>query len=270
MTPSAVHPRVSVSLMCAARWPLAQSLEYLATVGVGAISVTGSQLAIDREEAISRILASGMQVASVGTGGASLIDDPAATRARLASIIDAAVQLGSPFAFSVSGPTPARMPGDEAYARLIACLPEANAYAQEQGIRLAIEHSSIATRQLGFVHTLADACWLADEADVDVVVELQNCWYERGLPQIFAAHHARFAIVNVSDFLVGEELKLNRRVPGDGSIPLEWLLGSLLEAGYAGTFDLEYLGPAIEAEGYASAIARGVDWLSERLSLWGV
>ena len=53
-------------------------------------------------------------------------------------------------------------------------------------------------------------------------------------------------------------------------MPLEWLIGALLDAGYAGMFDLELLGPAIEAEGYAGAIRRGLDWLSERLTRWGV
>ncbi|VWX51839.1 sugar phosphate isomerase/epimerase [Novosphingobium sp. 9U] len=264
-----VHPRVSVSLISAGRWPLAQSLEYLASLGVGAISVTGSQLAAGAE-AVSQILASGMQVVSVGTGGLSLIDTPELTLDRLTPVIEAAADLGSPCAFAPSGPTPALMPSDDGFARLIACLPTADAAARERGVRLAIENSSIATRQLGFVHTLADACWLAEEADVGVVVELQNCWYERGLPRLFATHHDRFAIVNVSDFLLGEELKFNRRVPGDGSIPLEWLLAHLLDAGYGGYFDLEYLGPAIEQEGYASAIARGVTWLSERLEGWGV
>ena len=77
-------------------------------------------------------------------------------------------------------------------------------------------------------------------------------------------------MVQVSDFMVGEPLMYNRRVPGDGSMPLEWMLERLLDAGYMGDFDLELLGPAIEKEGYPSAIRRSVDWLSERLRSWGV
>jgi sugar phosphate isomerase/epimerase len=80
----------------------------------------------------------------------------------------------------------------------------------------------------------------------------------------------RITVVQVSDYLVGETTRMNRRVLGDGSIPLEWLLGQLLDAGYKGMFEIETLGPAIEAEGYASAIRRSLDWLNQRLISWGV
>lgn len=269
MSAIAAHPRVSVSLVSAMRWPLAQSLDYLIRLGVGAVSLTVARLGNRPDEAIALVRKSGMRVASIGTGGACLIDDAQSTLARLRPLIDCAAAFGCPHAFTVSGPAPERMPTDEAFDRLAVMLGLANACALQSGVRLGVEHSSIANRELGFVSSLAAACELAERADMGVVVELQNCWYECGLPRLFRDHHERFQIVNVSDFRVGEELKFNRRVPGDGSIPLEWLIGSLLDEGYAGDFDLEFLGPAIEAEGYESAIARGVEWLSERLTRWG-
>jgi len=58
-------------------------------------------------------------------------------------------------------------------------------------------------------------------------------------------------------------------VPGDGDIPLERILATVLEAGYAGCFDLELIGPAINDEGYASAVHRGLDWLGETLTRFG-
>lgn len=264
-----VHPRVSVSLVCAARLPLADALDLFTQLGIGAVSLTHARLGDNREVALERVRQSGMAVASIGTGGIELIDNAQATLERLIPLIDAAAAAGCAEAFTVSGPAPERMPTDQAFDRLTATIGLARAYALQRGVRLGVEHSTAATRSLGFLGSLADACDLAERADLGVVVELQNAWYERRLPQLFRQHCARFQIVNVSDFKLGEELKFNRRVPGDGSIPLEWLLGELLDAGYAGYFDLEFLGPAIEAEGYESAIARGVDWLSERLTRWG-
>ena len=52
-------------------------------------------------------------------------------------------------------------------------------------------------------------------------------------------------------------------------VPLERLLGSLLDAGYAGAIDLEILGPRIEKEGYASAIRRSLDRAGEILAHLG-
>jgi sugar phosphate isomerase/epimerase len=58
-------------------------------------------------------------------------------------------------------------------------------------------------------------------------------------------------------------------VPGDGDIPLERVIGNLLDAGYTGRFDIEMLGPHIEAEGYESAVPRAVGWLSTTLDRLG-
>jgi sugar phosphate isomerase/epimerase len=265
-----VHPRISLNLICALRWSIDQQLAFIHSAGLGAISLTTSQLGTHPDEVIGKIRAAGLQVVSVGSGGVSLIESEAATLAGLAGLIETAVALGSPVAFCVSGPCPARMSTDEAFDRLASTLGPAIAYAQSKGVRLTIEHSSPATRANGFVHSLGDAIDLSCQTGVGIAVELQNCWYERKLARMLSQHVDRFMIVQYSDFLVGEELRLNRRVPGDGSMPLEWMIAQLLDAGYEGYFDLEMLGPSIEAEGYASAIARGIEWLSQRLTSWGI
>ena len=53
---------------------------------------------------------------------------------------------------------------------------------------------------------------------------------------------------------------------GDGDIPLRRIIGQVLDAGYEGVFDLELVGPAIESEGYRSALARSCAQLSDLLS----
>ena len=267
---SDVHPRISLNLISAMRWSIDQQLALIHSSGLHAISLTTSQLGERPDEVIGKIRAAGLQVVSLGSGGVSLIDNDAATLAGLHPLIDAAVALDCPVAFCVSGPCPARMSTDEAFDRLASTLGPAIAYAQSKGVRLTLEHSSPAMRAHGFVHSLADAIDLSCETGVGIAVELQNCWYERKLARMLSQHVNRFMIVQYSDFLVGEELRLNRRVPGDGSMPLEWMIGQLLDAGYKGYFDLELLGPRIEAEGYASAIGRGIEWLSRRLTCWGI
>ena len=58
-------------------------------------------------------------------------------------------------------------------------------------------------------------------------------------------------------------------MPGDGAIPLPQILGALAEAGYTGAFDLELLGPRIEAEGPAAAVARAAQRVGELLTQIG-
>ena len=80
------------------------------------------------------------------------------------------------------------------------------------------------------------------------------------------ARTARIAIVQVSDFKVGTMSASDRVVIGDGDIPLRRLCGALADAGYDGWYDIEFLGPAIEAEGYEAV----VPWAIARFrGLWG-
>ena len=71
--------------------------------------------------------------------------------------------------------------------------------------------------------------------------------------------------MQICDFTIGTFDTPNRSVIGDGDIPVERLLQMLIDAGYRGAFDVEILGPRIEAEGYAHAIRRSVAYASEIL-----
>jgi sugar phosphate isomerase/epimerase len=265
-----VHPRVSVNTISSITWTLEQDIAFYTGAGIEVMNLISAKLGPDPQAGIEALRRAGLRTNLMSTGGASLIDSGEKTLDALKPTIDAASAAGCASFYTVTGPQPERMTTDEAYGRLVECLQPANAYAKAKGLRLAIEHTSTATRHHGFIHTLTDAIELSKDADIGITLELQNCWYERHLARLFKENVERFAVVQVSDFKVGEEIKFNRRVLGDGSMPLEWLLGLLLEAGYKGYFDIEVLGPSIEAEGYASAITRSVDWLSERLRAWGV
>ena len=72
-------------------------------------------------------------------------------------------------------------------------------------------------------------------------------------------------LVQVSDYVLGDRSAPCRAVIGDGVIPVERLLGDLLEAGYTGVFDLELVGPRIQQEGATSATRRAAENLSEIL-----
>ena len=92
-------------------------------------------------------------------------------------------------------------------------------------------------------------------------MELNACWAERGLAETIRKGADRIRLVQVSDFTIGTVASSQRLVPGDGDIPIERILGRVLDAGYAGVFDLELIGDAITAEGYDAAVPRAVDAL---------
>jgi len=276
MAAMALHPRVSVNMISSMNWTLQQDLAYYKQEGFGNVGLlyfklTGMQPG-GLAAAMDAIRAAKLRFSCMACDRADLVAMPLEGQPALAfykPAIDTAAALGVPACYIVTGPIPKGMQTDEAYARLAATLTPVVAYAKSKGVRFALEHNSVSTRDNGFVHTLADAIWLSKECGIEICLELQNCWIERDLKRVFRDNLGRIPFVQFSDFKVGENLRYNRFVPGDGDIPLEWLVGTLLEVGYKGFFDLEVLGPKIEEEGYASAIRRSVDWLSERLTRWG-
>jgi sugar phosphate isomerase/epimerase len=271
-----MHPRISVSQISSFSWTIEQDLEFYAEEGIGTAGILFLKLEPDVPTGIEQIQRSGVQASWMVAGqmGAELIapapDQPSRALEILGPAIDAAAALGAPPCYFTSGSTPPRMPTDEAYDALVTALGPVSDHAAARGVPLAIENNSVTTRNNGFLHTLSDAVDLSRDTGIGIVLELQNAWMERNLAQMFKEHVDRFAVVQISDFVVGEDARLNRAVPGDGSVPLEWILERLLDAGYEGLFEIEVIGPRAEQEGYASAIRRSVAWLTERLEKWGV
>jgi sugar phosphate isomerase/epimerase len=56
-----------------------------------------------------------------------------------------------------------------------------------------------------------------------------------------------------------------RAVPGDGDLAIGSFIEAALDAGYTGAFELEQVGPKIEAEGHAPALRRAVERASALL-----
>lgn len=265
-----MHPRLSIDLISTLRTSLADDLAMLDRLGAPWFGFPLLKIEDDIAAGVAAIRASGHRVSIVAatTADVSMLTAHEAL-AVLRPAIDVAHDVGSPICYFTAGRTPPRMTTDDACAALVAALPDSVAYARERGVRLAIENNSITNRTIGFVHTLPDAIRLAEEAGIEICLELQNCWYERDLARIFRQNAHRFALVQVSDFRVGDALRLNRSVPGDGAMPLAWMIGQLLDAGYAGLFDVELIGPRIDEEGAESALRRGAAWMGEFLSARG-
>ena len=263
-----MHPRICVNGISTFKWTMAEDLAFYKQEGIKVVNIPVLKFAADPQADIEAVKKSGLIIASTSAGGKiDLIGGNALEILKPA--IDIASAVGSPSLYIIAGTTPSRMSTDEAYAAFVKILPPVCAYARSKGVWMSIEHNSHATRQTGFIHGFRDAAELSRDADIGITLEMQNCWYERHLEQLFKENVDRITIAQVSDFVVGEELRLNRRVPGDGDMPVAWMIEKLLKAGYKGYFDLEYLGPSVDKEGYASAVRRGIKWLTETLTTLG-
>ena len=143
------------------------------------------------------------------------------------------------------------------------------ARAKELGITFAVEPTNSLRLDISFIFTLRDSLELARAIGSGVVLELACCWYERGFEELLRKNMEMITLVQIADFKIGTLSSPDRSAIGDGDIPLERLLGIVLDAGYEGMFDLELIGPKIEAEGYLSATRRSLERASDMLDRLG-
>jgi sugar phosphate isomerase/epimerase len=215
--------------------------------------------------------ASTVRIATVNHGFAQSPDldrDAGGALAAMLDAIDKADALGAGAIYLLSGGR-GGLDWEAAARRFADLLAPARDAAAARGIRLLVENANAFNADIHIAHTLADAILLAETAGIGVCVELHACWAEAGLPRLFREAMPAIGLVQVSDYVLGDRTTPCRAVPGDGVIPLERLLGDLLDAGYEGLFDLELIGPRIAAEGARAATARAAERRSDLLTELG-
>ncbi|MGE3692738.1 MAG: sugar phosphate isomerase/epimerase family protein [Novosphingobium sp.] len=182
--------------------------------------------------------------------------------------IDIAAALKAPNIYMVSGGR-GKLLWEQAAARFTEIVAPCLAPAREKGVRLLVETASHLNADMHFAHTLDDTIRLAEIAGIEVCIELAACWFEGGLREKFRRAVPKTGLVQIADYVPGDRSTPNRAVMGDGMVPNEWLVRELLDAGYRGVFDLELVGPRVEAEGPRIASKRAAENLSELLTRLG-
>jgi sugar phosphate isomerase/epimerase len=257
-------PPFSINQVTTLGWSFERDLDAYAAAGVPAIGVSLHKLeTIGVARGIRLVRERGLPVSCLTSSGPIPLEDPAAGAravARAREHLAAAAELGAGCLMLLPGAGPA-LAWEEAARRAREHVERLRDDARRLGIRLALEPVSQLRMDLCFLHSFDDALDFADAIaapEVGVVLELNNAWIERGLEANLRSRTDRIAVVQVSDFKVGTMRASERVMIGDGDIPLRRLTGILAAAGYAGWYDVELLGPAIEAEGYEAVLPRAM------------
>jgi sugar phosphate isomerase/epimerase len=270
-----MHPRACVSAISTFGLVLAEDIEFWRRHGIGRVGVSVAKLeAFGWDAGIDLVrdaVAGGLDVANLIGVGPFALSEPARwddQRELLGRTLDAAVALDAGCVVFTTGPAGSMSWGDAADA-LAAAMGPVVEDATARGVTFALEHTNSLRADVGFVHTLRDVVDLARRLGTGVCMEVNACWAERALPATVADGVDVIALVQVSDYAIGTRSTPDRLVPGDGDIPLERILRTVLDAGYRGVFDLELIGPRIDAEGYDAAVPRAVTRLTELLERLG-
>jgi sugar phosphate isomerase/epimerase len=259
-----VTPRFSVSQITTLHWPFERDVEAFATAGAPAIGVAIRKLeATGVERAAQLVRAAGLRVSCLTSSGPFPLGDAGGEHAALERArrhLDAAAALGAECLMVLPG-SAVGSSWEEQAARARPLIEALVPAAEAAGVRIALEPTSQLRMDLAFLHAFDEALDFVEaigSAQVGVVLEVNNAWIERHLYDNIARRTAGIALVQVSDFAVGTMQASDRVVIGDGHIPLGRICRALAAAGYAGWYDIELLGPAIEAEGYESVVPRAV------------
>lgn len=269
------HPRVSVNAISSIQQTLEQDVALWQQLGIDHVGLILHKVeAAGWDEAEPMLRDAGLRVSTIaGPVPVSLREAPdsdarRAEQAVITRALELAAAVGAPTMYLCSGPADG-LAWDDAAASFCAGVAPVVERASALGVRLAIEPTNPLRADVSFVFSFRDAVDLARAAGIGVVADFQSCWYERGIDELLRAHVDDVALVQVSDYVVGSFDTPNRAVPGDGVVPVARLLRAVLDAGYEGAIDLEVIGPRIEAEGYAAAIARSTAYVSTVLDRLG-
>lgn len=179
--------------------------------------------------------------------------------------VDFAARAGTPMIYFTTG-RQGRLVWEDAAVRVGAHLAELAKFASDKGVQIVLENSLSIRSDISFTHSVRDTARLAAIAEAQLCVDLYCCAGEAGLATTLAANLERIAMVQISDMRAGDLALPNRRVPGEGDLPLVELLAIVRNLGYRGLVDVELIGPEIAREGAEAALVRSLDWVRARLS----
>lgn len=267
-----MHPRISVDDLCFPGASLDSNLESFRKLEARRIGIVAPKLvAAGLEQGIAKLTRSEFVVATVvqpfmsryGLENKSHWEEG---RTELFRAIEAAQALRAESIYMLSGGR-GQLTWEEAADAFCEAVAPCAAAAKAAGIPLLIEPAPSLYCDLSITHTLRDTVKLAEQADIGVCIDIFACWTEAELRETILRAAPRCGLVQVSDYVMGDRAIPCRAVPGDGHIPLDRILGWILDSGYKGAFDLELLGPRINAEGHLEAVRRSAAWLGAFLKL---
>jgi sugar phosphate isomerase/epimerase len=269
------HPRLSVNSVSSYMQPLSADISMWSELGIEHVALILPKITeVGWDSAREMVVKAGVRVSTIfGPTYRRLDADRSlgwwdSDRAGTVDAIEFAASVGAASVYVCSGAAPSLTweEAADAFGELVA---PAVARGAELGVPLLLEPTNPLRADISFVFWQRDAMDVARRSGTKVMLDLQSCWYERDLERVIRDNIDLVGLTQISDFVIGTTETGNRAVPGDGDVPLERLLAVVVDAGFEGSFDLEVMGPRVEAEGYASSVRRSVERASELLERVG-
>ncbi len=261
------HKRLSVHNVTFYGASLAELEQHWAALGVSRLSILDDQLLTPEFPTLLQRNAYTVEAVCHIFGGGRL-DTGAHAADALLPVIDAAARVGARVVYMLTGGRGA-LTWPQAADRFSAMIAPCVEHAKRAGVALAIENASSLYADIHLAHTLRDTVTLAEMSGLGICIELFHCWAEGDLEAMVQRALPRTELIQLSDYVLGDRALPGRAVPGDGAIPLEAFVARVLAGGYAHGFDLELIGPRIEAEGRMQSARRACEVVGAMLTRLG-
>ena len=245
---------LSMNQITTFRWSWEEDIENYCQAGYRSIGVWRQKLAdVDADRAVDRLATSGLQVSNLscaggftGVGGATLREnvDDAAAAIRLAAAMRARCLMIYPGSRN-------QHTWRHACRLLRMALDELLPLAEDYEVCLALEpmHSACAA-EWTFLTDLESVVRLIAEYGspyLRLAYDTYHSTWEPAERDLLREHVEYVGIVYLGDRRRPPDIDQERCPLGTGNLPLREMVATLLEAGYAGPFDVRLMGPEIEA-----------------------
>lgn len=268
-----IHPKLSVNALSSLNWSFEQDHTQWQALGVGHAGLLISKIADDVDGKLNRLVESGITPSVIVCGGFDIGASETwhGKQDELNRLMDSVAAINQDCV--VYFPT-GRTTGDtweSVCDRFCEAVAPSVAHSHACGVRLAFEPTN--RTDASFVCSLRDSIDVSRRTGLGIVLDFGNCWMERDLRSTILEAGSNIALVQIDDVHIGglgTGPGLGRVQIGDGELQLERLMRYVIESGYQGVYDLEVIGPAVEEEGYASALRRGVVSASQLLQAMNV
>ncbi|MFJ8700294.1 sugar phosphate isomerase/epimerase family protein [Streptomyces ardesiacus] len=252
--------RFSINQMTVKQLSLPELTTACRELGIGNVGLWREPVQAYGVEAAAKLVRdAGLRVTTLCRGGFLTATDPGERAEALADnrrAVDEAAALGTDTLVLVSGGLPA---GDKdlraARERIADALAELGPYAEQHGVRLAIEplHPMFASDRC-VISTLAQALDLAERfpaQQVGVTVDTYHIWWDDRAPEQIARAGAggRIHTFQLADWTtpLPEGVLNGRGQIGDGAIDMREWKGYVEAAGYTGPIEVELFNDALWA-----------------------
>lgn len=267
-----MHRAISINTLCLAPAALAAQAEIIARLGARGISPDlGQVLEIGAGAATRTMRDCGLEVATIThrAFGFATPEEEIASRERLKRTLDIAAELGAQNVIMTTGGRGAH-DWDEAARRFAHAVAPCAEAARSAGIGLGIEPTSHLYVDVSIVHRLSDAVTVARMAGIAVMIDLFACWVDSDIEAALAEAAPISPLAQISDYVLGDRGLPCRAVPGDGAVPYERFIPLMASAGFRGWYDLEIIGPRLQAEGQEAGLKRAAAHIGGLLEKTGV